>query len=546
MCMAALLACAGPDEIDGGAYPEASLDARTWDAHPERCTRDSECDDAIHCNGAETCRPGDPSADGSGCVAGVQPCGAGEECDEMNELCVPEDCSTPDADGDGYASVGCGGDDCDDGDPLRFAGNTESCDALDRDEDCDPSTFGNRDSDGDGFVDAACCNGTVCGNDCNDGAAGIHPTASEVCDGLDNDCDGSVDEAVRTTFFLDADGDGYGQPTSLEACAPMGMYTATTDDDCDDTEPAAHPGATEVCDEFDNDCDLRTDEGTRTVFFRDADGDMFGDDAASMERCLPLGDFTATVGGDCDDGEAGVNPGAPETCDGVDTDCRPSTWAVGEDDDGDGVADIACGGTDCDDEDPLTFPGAPEPCNGVDNDCSGDTEDPDGDGFVATTTACMGGPYPPTDCWEGVGGGAVNPSHRRFERVPYCANSGFPCEHPDGSWDCRRGFSPLGCTFDSRTGAASWDWNCDGVDQAEPPWTVPASCSAGLCSASGSTGFCADQGFTSTCGFDGQGPIYSGSPPPCGASTPYGGCCCGSGGDCGGLPRMTNLALGCR
>src|SRR5690606_946482 len=131
-------------------------------------------------------------------------------CDEGADRCV-DDCETMgDEDGDGHASMVCGGDDCDDSDPLVYTGAIEVCDPMNRDEDCDASTFGFRDGDGDGFPDARCCNGTSCGSDCDDSLPGVHPGLAEVCDGFDNDCDTNVDEGVLRTFYPDADGDSFG------------------------------------------------------------------------------------------------------------------------------------------------------------------------------------------------------------------------------------------------------------------------------------------------------------------------------------------------
>ncbi|HEU4616368.1 MAG TPA: putative metal-binding motif-containing protein [Kofleriaceae bacterium] len=166
------------------------------------------------------------------------------------------DCSVPDHDGDGFYSIECGGDDCDDDDANRFAGNVEICDEVGHDEDCDPTTVGRRDADGDGYVDAACWNAPatpsgspVHGDDCDDGNPGAHPNAPETCDLADNDCDGNVDEGVITFQCTDADGDGYGAgtPAAVSACAPAGLPgMSPLCNDCDDTNAALHPGG-QIC-----------------------------------------------------------------------------------------------------------------------------------------------------------------------------------------------------------------------------------------------------------------------------------------------------------
>ena len=92
--------------------------------------------------------------------------------------------------------------------------------------------------------------------DCNDANADISPWATEVCDGINNDCDLETDEDVTSTFYADADEDGFGDPsTALEACeAPEGWIT--DNDDCNDADASIHPGATEIiADEIDSDCD---------------------------------------------------------------------------------------------------------------------------------------------------------------------------------------------------------------------------------------------------------------------------------------------------
>ena len=187
--------------------------------------------------------------------------------------------------------------------------------------------------------------------DCDDHDPAIFPFAMEVCDGVDNNCDGVVDEAGAdgaTTWWRDADGDGYGNvDISVFTCsAPEGYIDDSTD--CDDTNPDQNPGMEEVWyDGVDGDCDGESDF--------DQDGDSFEVD---------------THGGlDCDDENPDVNPTVlDEWYDGIDADCG------GEDDydkDGDSFASDLYGGLDCDDDDPAVSPGTIEAWNGIDDNCVG-------------------------------------------------------------------------------------------------------------------------------------------------------------------------------
>lgn len=137
------------------------------------CKEDSECSDGIFCTGVELCKPGSKDADSQGCVQGALPCKSKGRCLENEDRCAISCEVEADADGDGAIAQECGGDDCDDSDPMRYPKNLEICDADHHDEDCDPLTFGERDDDNDGYVDATCCNngsnGLICGDDCNDG-----------------------------------------------------------------------------------------------------------------------------------------------------------------------------------------------------------------------------------------------------------------------------------------------------------------------------------------------------------------------------------------
>ncbi len=370
-----------------------------------QCTAHAECDDGLFCNGREQCLPDVEGADPSGCVASAPPCEEGMLCDEAAETCMVE-CGVAggDADGDGAVVLGCGGADCDDTDPNRFPANAEVCDPDGHDEDCDPRTTGDVDRDGDGAFDAACCNldpegGTsFCGTDCNDMRRDARPGLPEVCDGFDNDCDGLVDEGVLVEGFRDEDADLHGDPGAPTASCPGLPRFSTVGDDCDDTNGARHGGQVEVCDEIDNDCDGITDESpASTTWYRDADADGFGSaESGTMVSCIPPAGHVLRLG-DCNDEDARINPLADERCNGVDDDCdgRANFFIDGgpdtEDDDGDGVADMRCGGGDCDDADIDVRPGAPEQMDAVDNDCDGTIDeapgtvpwwiDRDGDGY---------------------------------------------------------------------------------------------------------------------------------------------------------------------
>ena len=214
-----------------------------------------------------------------------------------------------DVDGDGYgtdegAIDGCDpgagytaeGGDCDDTRSDIHPYATEACDSIDNN--CDgevdgPDSAGTSiwyvDVDDDGYGEegsafVSCDPGpghSLTGLDCDDGAIEINPEAVEVCDGVDNDCDGSADgpdAADIRDWYLDGDLDGYGAGgIILSGCNP-GMGYADSSDDCDDDADHTYPGADELCDALDNDCNGSLDDGLSLVtHYMDLDEDGHGE-----------------------------------------------------------------------------------------------------------------------------------------------------------------------------------------------------------------------------------------------------------------------------
>ena len=240
-----------------------------------------------------------------------------------------------------------------------------------------------QDADGDGFAE---------GEDCDDTDDAINPSALELCDGVDNNCDDIIDEDVTISFYADLDGDGFGNEQDVvEACSPPDNYVAMGSD-CDDTDDNVYPSAQETCDGKDNNCNDEIDEGLANTYYADLDGDGFGDGQNPIQACsLDVG--MVAIGGDCDDQNMNIAPNALEICDGIDNNCNggidegvSNTYYFDGDTDGFGdpaTPIVACSqpedavsnNLDCNDVDSFISPDAEEICDGEDNDCDGQTDE---------------------------------------------------------------------------------------------------------------------------------------------------------------------------
>ena len=258
----------------------------------------------------------------------------------------------------------------------------------------------------------------------------VYPGATEICDGLDNDCDGTIDEGVTNTYYQDSDSDNYGNVSvTTGACsAPVGFTGDATD--CLDTNNTVYPGATEICDELDNDCDSTIDEGVQNTYYQDSDSDGQGNVSVTTGACsAPVG-FTGNAT-DCNDAVNTIYSGAAEvTGDNVDQSCDGSEVCyIDADNDGyrltttNTSVDADCNDSgealasdptlDCLDTNDTVYPGAAEICDELDNDCDASIDegvqttyyqdsDADNYGNVSVTTGACSAPVgytgDATDC----------------------------------------------------------------------------------------------------------------------------------------------------
>lgn len=317
-----------------------------------------------------------------------------------------------DNDGDGF------GDKCE---PLLACGTTFPCYVSTSTDnvDTDPTIYpgapelcDNKDNNQDGSID----NGSVVGTGgvcvvglgpcmrtgtiiCVGGVLVCSATpgtpSAEICNGIDDNCNGLIDEGVLNTYFRDADGDGYGNPAvTILACSLPAGYVSTSAD-CNDANPAINPGRPELCNSIDDNCSGSIDETfSFSTYYRDADGDTYGNPAITILACsLPAGYVTNNT--DCNDANAAINPGRTELCNSLDDNCNGSidetfptkgnacTVGVGA---CQRTGSLVCNGTGtgviC-----SATPGTPsaEICDNIDNNCNGVVDD-------GLTRSCYTGP----------------------------------------------------------------------------------------------------------------------------------------------------------
>ncbi len=419
-------------------------DCRDDDGKYNPAAEESDCTDPedYNCDGSV----GYADADGDGVAACVE-CndadatvfpGASELCNGVDDNCdtaIDEDSAIDatkwyaDADADTYgdalvmvascsqpADYVASDDDCDDTEALTYPGADETCN--DADDNCDgvvdedaavDALTWYEDADKDGYGDAsvmmmACeepTDYTDDATDCDPLDANVYPSAPEHCDGVDEDCDGEIDESDAVdalTWYADVDEDGYGDPLVSQPACSQPAGTMGNDADCDDLSADVNPASAEFCDLVDNNCDGEVDETSAvdtTTFYADFDGDSYGDVSVTTDACAQPESYVYDTQ-DCDDSDADRYPGATEYCDGYDNDCDAVTdegdavdaLVYYKDHDGDTYGDAATtiaacdlptdyvsDATDCDDTDVDEHPGADEVCDLDDDDCDGEEDE---------------------------------------------------------------------------------------------------------------------------------------------------------------------------
>ncbi len=246
-----------------------------------------------------------------------------------------------------------------------------------------------RDNDNDGFYSY---------EDCDDNNPNIYPNAPEVCNGIDDNCDGNIDEGLPIyTYYLDNDNDSFGDINSpLDTCllTPPNNYVDNSDD-CNDNDANIHPNASEICNGIDDNCDGTIDEGLPIyTYYLDNDNDSFGDINFPLDTCLlvPPNNYVDNSN-DCNDNDANIHPNMNELCDDIDNNCDGNIdeglpiYTYYLDNDNDGFGYIGSFIESCDPTPPNNYVDNSDDCNdfdlninpdiieiadnGIDEDCTG-------------------------------------------------------------------------------------------------------------------------------------------------------------------------------
>jgi hypothetical protein len=271
------------DDCDGSADEDYVVDSSCGGGECQTNNTPSSCVAGVE----NACSPGAPAADDSLCN------GLDDDCDgsaDEDYTVIPTTCGTGECAGNTGQLECQGGAEIDTCDPLAGAAADDSlCNGLD--DDCD----GSVDEDYT-VIPTTCGTGECAGNagqlECQGGTETdtcdpLAGAAAETCDNLDNNCDGAVDEGLTIIYYHDFDSDNYGNPAVPENACSQPVDYVQDDTDCDDTDPAINP---------------------ETFWYQDYDFDGYGNQTISMQQCTQPSNFVLD-NSDCNDNDPEIYPG---------------------------------------------------------------------------------------------------------------------------------------------------------------------------------------------------------------------------------------------